>query len=218
MKKLILILIALGAAAAVLPVAAQPETNAPPELSGAPAETGGLPPGMTAPEAGGLPPGANDQPPGAPGEVPSPLENPGETGGSRQDSSIQPTKPFAANQPVLASDFTPPQSGTNADELRLNFRNAPLEMVLNYLSDAAGFIIVLDTPVHGNVNVISDHSMTRDEAVDLLNEVLNQNGYAAIRDGRTLTILDKNDAKTRDIPVKISNDPDSIPKNDEIVT
>jgi type II secretory pathway component GspD/PulD (secretin) len=60
--------------------------------------------------------------------------------------------------------------------------------------------------------------MTRDEAVDLLNEVLNQNGYAAIRDGRTLTILDKNDAKTRDIPVKVSNDPESIPKNDEIVT
>jgi general secretion pathway protein D len=91
-------------------------------------------------------------------------------------------------------------------------------MVLNYLSDAAGFIIVLDTPVHGNVSVISNHPMTRDEAVDLLNEVLNQNGYAAIRDGRTLTILDKNDAKTRDIPVKVSNDPDSIPKNDEIVT
>jgi general secretion pathway protein D len=112
----------------------------------------------------------------------------------------------------------PPDSGTNADALRLNFRNAPLEMVLNYLSDAAGFIIVLDTPVHGNVNVISDHPMTRDEAVDLLNEVLNQNGYAAIRDGRTLTILDKNDAKTRDIPVKVSNDPESIPKNDEIVT
>ena len=47
---------------------------------------------------------------------------------------------------------------------------------------------------------------------------MNQNGYAAIRDGQTLTIVDKNDAKTRDIPVKVSNDPDQIPKNDEIVT
>ena len=60
--------------------------------------------------------------------------------------------------------------------------------------------------------------MTRNEAVDLLNAVLNKNGYAAIRDGRTLTILDKNDAKTRNIPVKTSNDPDSIPNNAEIVT
>jgi len=102
--------------------------------------------------------------------------------------------------------------------LRLNFRNAPLEMVLHYLSDAAGFIIVMDTQVRGNVSVISSHPMTRDEAVDLLNAVLNKNGYAAIRDGRTLTILDKNDAKTRNIPVKTSNDPGSIPNNAEIVT
>ena len=52
----------------------------------------------------------------------------------------------------------------------------------------------------------------------MLNSVLNKNGYAAIRDGRTLTILDKNDAKTRDIPVKSGNNPTDIPKNDEIVT
>jgi general secretion pathway protein D len=93
-----------------------------------------------------------------------------------------------------------------------------LDEVLNYLSDAAGFIIVLDTHVSGNVSVISSHPMTRDEAVDLLNSVLNKNGYAAIRDGRTLTIVDKNDAKTRDIPVKTGSDPGLIPKNDEIVT
>jgi general secretion pathway protein D len=33
-----------------------------------------------------------------------------------------------------------------------------------------------------------------------------------------LNIVDKNDAKTRDIPVKVSNDPDQIPNNAEIVT
>jgi type II secretory pathway component GspD/PulD (secretin) len=100
----------------------------------------------------------------------------------------------------------------------LNFNNVQLDQVLNYLSDAAGFIIVLDTQVRGTVSVISSHPMTRDEAVDLLNSVLNQNGYAAIRNGRTLTIVNKDDAKTRDIPVKQGNDPNAIPKNDEIVT
>ncbi len=108
------------------------------------------------------------------------------------------------------------ESGTNG--LRLNFRNAPIDLVLNYLSDAAGFIIELDTPVHGNVSVISSHPMTRDEAVDLLNSVLNKNGYAAIRTGRTLKIMDKTTAKSSNNPVKISNDPDSIPNNDEMVT
>jgi type II secretory pathway component GspD/PulD (secretin) len=138
-------------------------------------------------------------------------------------TGVQPTTPkksaTAAVIPTVVQDSTlAPTIGTNYDELSLNFRNAPLELVLNYLSDAAGFIIVMDTQVRGNVSVISSHPMTRNEAVDLLNAVLNKNGYAAIRDGRTLTILDKNDAKTRNIPVKTSNDPDSIPNNAEIVT
>jgi general secretion pathway protein D len=106
--------------------------------------------------------------------------------------------------------------GTNG--ITMNFRNAPLSQVLNYLSDAAGFIIVLNTQASGYVNVISSHPMTKDEAVDLLNTVLNQNGLAAIRDGRTLTIMTKADAKTSNIPVKIGNVSANIPKNDEIVT
>ena len=100
----------------------------------------------------------------------------------------------------------------------LNFHNAPIDLVLNYLSDAAGFIIEVDTPVKGKVDVWSTHPVTKDEAVDLLNSMLNKNGYAAIRNGRKLTIVGKDEAIHGDIPVKTGNDPDAIPKNDEIVT
>src|SRR5438093_6701833 len=86
--------------------------------------------------------------------------------------------------------------------LRLNFRGVPLEMVLNYLSDAAGFIIILETKVEGKVDVWSNQPLNKEEAVNLLNTILNKNGYAAIRNGRTLTILKQDEAKTRDIPVK----------------
>ena len=106
----------------------------------------------------------------------------------------------------------------NAAGIQMNFRNAPLEQVLEYLSEAAGFIIVLDAPIKGTVNVISAKPMSQDEAVDFLSSALNKNGLAAIRDGRTLTIIDRTAAKTRDIPVKVNNDPRMIPKNDEIVT
>ena len=129
--------------------------------------------------------------------------------------------PKAAAPDAVAIPFTPPAQavGTNnSNELLLNFRNAPLEMVLNYLSDAAGFIIVQDTHVNGTVTITSTHPVSQDEAVNLLNTELNRNNYAAIRDGRTLTIVDKNDAKTRNIPVKTGNNPASIPNNDEIVT
>jgi len=133
-----------------------------------------------------------------------------------------PTPPAAAPEQNTAmvpnTPSNPTASGTGTNGLRLNFRGAPLESVLDYLSDAAGFIIVLDTQVNGRVDLWSDQPVTRDEAVDLLNSVLNKNGYAAIRDGRKLTIVSKNDAKTRNIPVKTGNDPSTIPDNDEIAT
>ena len=106
--------------------------------------------------------------------------------------------------------------GTNG--ITMNFRNAPLSRVLSYMSDAAGFIIVLQAPVNGNVNVISKLPMTKDEAVDLLNTVLNQNNLAAVRDGRTLTIMTKSQALKADIKVVVGNDATNIPNNDEIVT
>ncbi len=126
--------------------------------------------------------------------------------------------PTAAVVPAPATPAVSPADADGTNDLRLNFRGAPLDSVLDYLSDAAGFIIVLDTQVSGRVDLWSDQPVTRDEAVDLLNSVLNKNGYAAIRDGRKLTIMSKNDAKTRNIPVKTSNDPNTIPDNDEIAT
>ncbi|MGO8764199.1 MAG: secretin N-terminal domain-containing protein [Limisphaerales bacterium] len=133
-----------------------------------------------------------------------------------------PIQPIAPDQnAVSAPEQSPSLAGASPDALRLNFQNAPLQTVLQYLSDAAGFIIILDTPVRGSVSVISDHPLTRDQAVDLLNSVLNQNGLAAIRggsDNQTLTIVDKNDAKTRNIPVLVGNDPKAIPSDDQIVT
>ena len=208
MKKIFLNLLAAGAVGMLVSASAQPATdvnnttNPPPVGDIAP--TNDMPP-----------------PPDMSGEQPAETAPEDNSTTNAAPVVILPATNNAAAAENIEASFMPPAQaiGTNnPDELRMNFRNAPLEMVLNYLSDAAGFIIVLDTHVNGNVSVISSHPMTRDEAVDLLNFELNKNGYAAIRDGRTLTIVDKNDAKTRDIPVKTGNNPDQIPKNAEIVT
>jgi len=192
---------------------------------------GGAPePGMIVPPPEGIIPPPNDA--AANGQPGSPATDGPARAASRSVAPVAGARPVVSPNPAAdmaaptvapesnAADAVPfaPATGTNYDELSLNFRNVPLEMVLNYLSEAAGFIIVLDTPVSGTVSVISSHPMNRDEAVHLLNSVLNKNGFAAIRNGRTLTIVSKNDAKTRNIPVKTSNDPDSIPDNAEIVT
>ena len=229
MKKIILTLLTLGVAG--LPIIAQdpPGNNNPPPPP--PNVAGDSLPG--GPEAGSLPPPPSSEMIAA---IAAALTNEAaqaqvgnstavNTNDSGKKAVSEPPIILPGQSKVVASEITqlsfiPPAqpSGTNnPNDIQLNFRNAPLEMVLNYLSDAAGLIIVLDTRVSGNVTIKGSH-LTRDEAVDLLNSVLNKNNYAAMRNGRTLTIVDKNDAKTRDIPVKTGNDPEEIPKNAEIVT
>lgn len=125
----------------------------------------------------------------------------------------------ATNHAVAVMETNAPVLLPNGEPgLRMNFRGVPLDLVLNYLSEAAGFIIVLDTKVTGKIDAWSNQPLSKDEAVDLLNSVLNRNGYAAIRHGRTLTVVNKDEAKTKDIPVILESNPDNIPKTDEMVT
>lgn len=137
-----------------------------------------------------------------------------------QDSSSA-ANPVESAKPVAAATDSAPAAVETVDpnkQLRLNFRNAPLEMVLNYLSEAAGFIIVPETEVRGKIDVWSNQPVTQDEALGILTSALNKNGLTALRNGRTLTIVRKDDVKRRDIPVKRGAEPDTIPKDDEVVT
>jgi general secretion pathway protein D len=100
----------------------------------------------------------------------------------------------------------------------MDFRGAPLNLVLDYLSDAAGFIINKETDVRGTVDVWSKHPLTKEEAVELLNSVLKKNGYAVTRNGRILTIVSVDNVKTADLDIVTGSNPEEVEKSDEVVT
>jgi general secretion pathway protein D len=54
--------------------------------------------------------------------------------------------------------------------------------------------------------------------VDLLNAVLSEKGFTAIRSERILKIVNRKDAQKRDLPVRMGSDPEKIPRKDEMVT
>lgn len=124
--------------------------------------------------------------------------------------------PSAQPSPATAQSGNPAPEPKN--EIRMNFQNASLADVLNYLSEAAGFVIVQDVPVSGTVNIVCKRSINADEAVDLLNTVLMEKGYTAIRNGRILKIISSHDAQKHDLPVVLGSDPEKIPRKDEMVT
>ncbi|MDP6250299.1 MAG: secretin N-terminal domain-containing protein [Verrucomicrobiota bacterium] len=123
------------------------------------------------------------------------------------------------NTPARPQTGKPSTSATAEDpQLMLNFQDVPLQSVLEYMSEAAGFIILGDTKVHGDVTILSKQPLNREEAIDLLDTILNEKGYTAIRRGRILKIVEKDKALIEDIPVKSGADPVDIPKKDVMVT
>ena len=91
--------------------------------------------------------------------------------------------------PTMASNSI--TTGPAEKGLTLNLRGVPVDGVLQYLSEAAGFTIIreADTQVQGTVDMVSDTPLNKAEIVLLLDRVLAGRGLAAVQDGRTLTIL-----------------------------
>lgn len=124
----------------------------------------------------------------------------------------------ATPEPAPAAEATGrPGREAPGGGLRFNFRGAPLETVLNYLSEAAGFVIVVETPLKGTVDMWSAQPVTRQEAVQLLNLSLNKNGLTATLRGRNLVVTSKEEARKSTIPIRTGNDPRQIPDNAEMV-
>ncbi|HEV7402947.1 MAG TPA: secretin N-terminal domain-containing protein [Chthoniobacteraceae bacterium] len=120
--------------------------------------------------------------------------------------------------PVLPKGVRVPTGPAPASTgVMLNFQNASLNDVLTYLSEAAGFVIVQEAPVTGTVNIVSRQSLNPEEAVDLLNTVLIDKGYTAIRNGRILKIVNRRDAQKKDLPVNWGSVPEAIPRKDNMV-
>ena len=103
-------------------------------------------------------------------------------------------------QPARAAGSTQPAT-TQAVKLSLNFKDAPLDTVLDYLSKEAGFVIVRDGATEGRVTILSKQPVSSEEAITLVNAALKVNGFTAIRDGRMLRITARDKAKKGNVPV-----------------
>lgn len=63
----------------------------------------------------------------------------------------------------------------------------------------------------------SAQTVSKEEAVQLLNLALNKNGYTARVQGRNLIVSSKEDAKKTNLPIRTGNDPAEIPETADMV-
>ncbi len=87
--------------------------------------------------------------------------------------------------------------------LRLEFRKAPLETVVNYLREVAGCIIHVrsDALIERPVDLWHDQPVDTADALDLLKQVLTETGCTVLQNGRRLNIIGSEELKKNRIPL-----------------
>ena len=112
-----------------------------------------------------------------------------------QPADTQPTT-APATMPAQVSATTAPaptvrqgDSIVQAKRVAFNFKDASVDAVLNYLSEALDFIVVKDNQVSGRVTIVSKQPVTAAEAVEALNSVLKPLDFTVLQTGRVLHIV-----------------------------
>lgn len=123
-------------------------------------------------------------------------------------------------QPASDSPAAPVEVVTNGDvKVKLNFQDAPLQTVLEYLSETAGLTVVSDEPIiDGRMTVISRQPIPLNEAVSLINSILKEKSLTTVLNGKILKVVTLDKAKQESIPVLSGRNPDAIVAGDDIVT
>ncbi|EHU1360020.1 type II secretion system secretin GspD [Acinetobacter baumannii] len=105
-------------------------------------------------------------------------------------------------------------SSTYAQTWKINLRDADLTAFINEVADITGKNFAVDPRVRGNVTVISNKPLNKDEVYDLFLGVLNVNGVVAIPSGNTIKLVPDSNVKNSGIPYDSRN----RVRGDQIVT
>jgi general secretion pathway protein D len=128
---------------------------------------------------------------------------------AQQESSVPPSETKAKPVEVVKNGGV---------KVKLNFQDAPLQTVLEYLSDAAGLTIISNEPIYDSrITVISRQPIPLADAVSLINSILKEKDLTTILRGKTLKVVTLAKAKTENIPVYSGQDPDDVVPSDDIV-
>ncbi|WP_336723070.1 type II secretion system secretin GspD [Acinetobacter soli] len=117
---------------------------------------------------------------------------------------------LVAAAPVMAVIST----STYAQTWKINLRDADLTAFINEVADITGKNFAVDPRVRGNVTVISNKPLTRDEVYDLFLGVLNVNGVVAIPSGNTIKLVPDSNVKNAGLPYDMRN----RARGDQVVT
>ncbi|MGD0770270.1 MAG: secretin N-terminal domain-containing protein [Tepidisphaeraceae bacterium] len=121
--------------------------------------------------------------------------------------------------PVNAATSRPAETRptTGPVTFSLNFKDAPLDAVLNYFSQTIGFEILRDGPIDARVTMMSKQPVSAEEAVTMLSAALKVNGFTVIRENHMLRVSSLDKAKRGGVPVHFGAKPADVADTEELI-
>ncbi len=110
-------------------------------------------------------------------------------------------KPLCIGLPLLAASHF-----ANAESWKVNLQDADIKAFINEVATITNQNFVLDPRINGNVTVISNRALSRDEIFQLFLTVMQVNGIAAIESGTTIKLVPDSVAKQSGISVDLRGD------------
>ncbi|WP_201609470.1 type II secretion system secretin GspD [Psychrobacter immobilis] len=94
----------------------------------------------------------------------------------------------------------------SAESWKVNLQDADIKAFINEVATITNQNFVLDPRINGNVTVISNKALSRDEIFQLFLSVMQVNGIAAIDSGTTIKLVPDNVAKQSGMAVDLRGD------------
>ncbi|MBI0426656.1 type II secretion system secretin GspD [Psychrobacter sp. NG27] len=94
----------------------------------------------------------------------------------------------------------------SAESWKVNLQDADIKAFINEVATITDQNFVLDPRINGNVTVISNKALSRDEIYQLFLSVMQVNGIAAIESGTTTKLVPDNVAKQSGVAVDLRGD------------
>ncbi len=87
--------------------------------------------------------------------------------------------------------------------ISLNFNNTDIDLVLKFFSEITGYIFIKSDMVRGNVTVISPIRIPANEALDILEAILEVKGLTIIKSGKVMKVVAQGEAGQKNVETKI---------------
>jgi len=117
-----------------------------------------------------------------------------------------------------AAEIIEPSEGNLTGEIAINFEGVDLMSLVRYISQETGRGFIINQPLQGEATIISPVTLNREEALAMLESILQARGYTAVAAGKMYKIVALSDAKVAGTETRTTSELGELTEDDTLVT